>query len=97
MQICDQKSASGAIDWSDSHLTCGKINVFSDFNIILYILESSFLEVDILINSEIKGENSRLTVRMLIIDGIDDLICRYFKNYYSRCHISGPSLKMRPD
>ncbi len=27
---------------SDSHLACGKLNVLSDFNIILYILESSF-------------------------------------------------------
>ncbi len=62
MQICVQKSASGAIDRSDSHLACGKLNVLSDFNIILYILESSFFEDDILINSEIKGESSRLTL-----------------------------------
>ncbi len=64
MQICVQKAASGAIDKSDSHLTFGRPNVLSDFDIILYILESSFFEEDILISADIGRGRSRLIVQV---------------------------------
>lgn len=62
LQICVQKATLGVMDKSDSHLALGKLNVLSDLDIILYILESSFFGEVILISSEIGGGRSRLIV-----------------------------------
>ena len=68
LQIWVQKSASGVIERSCSHLFDGKTVLLSECDIILYIWERSLLGEWILTNCEISVESKRFVVLMLILD-----------------------------
>ncbi len=79
-QIWGQKSASGVMERSVSHLSEGMDDDVSACDNNLYILDKSFFEEEMLMNVKTEGGRSKFIFLLFIVDWMDDETCRYCRN-----------------